>query len=276
MKDALIITALSVVPQRLGARMNGWFARLPVSSAVHHAVIRWYCKRYKVAMDDFVGTVEDYPTLAQFFVRALREGKRPIDPTPGVLVSPADARAAAFGSLNGHQLPDDAGMKLNIKDMLDDDRYEDGEYAVLYLSPRDYHRVHHPIEGHILGYRYLPGRLWPVFPAATKKVENLFAVNERLVARIATQSAGEIAVVLVGAYGVGRMTASFSDIVTNTSDQGAEAREFEAPIPVARGEELGRFNLGSTVVLVAEKGKVAWDLPKGEMVEVGQAIARIL
>jgi len=276
MKDALIITVLSVVPQRLGARMNGWFARLPISSSIHHAVIRWYCKRYSVDMDDFVGTVEDYPTLAEFFVRAMREGKRPIDPAPGVLVSPADARAASFGSLKGHELPDDAGMKLNIKDMLGDDRYEDGEYAVLYLSPRDYHRVHHPAEGRILGYRYLPGRLWPVFPAATRKVENLFAVNERLVVRVATQSAGEIAVVLVGAYGVGRMTASFSDIVTNTSAQGAETRDFEAAIPVARGEELGRFNLGSTVVLVAEKGKLAWDLPKGEMVQVGQAIARIL
>lgn len=274
MKDALIISALSVVPQHWGSFINGWFARLPVARAIHHAVIRWYCRRYKVDMDAFAGRIEDYDTLADFFVRPLAEGQRPVDYDPAALVSPADARAAAFGSLDGHQLPDDAGMKLDIQEMLDDDRYRDGEYAVLYLSPRDYHRVHYPREGRVVGWRYLPGRLWPVFPYATKKVENLFAVNERLVVRLETPGAGEIAVVLVGAYGVGRMTASFSDLVTNT---GGSARDETpaAPIPVARGEELGRFNLGSTVVLVAPKGSLEWDLPLGEVVQVGQPIARL-
>jgi phosphatidylserine decarboxylase len=276
MKDALIVSLLSVIPQHLGSRLQGAFARAPLSGAVHHAIIRAYCRKYDVDMDAFVGSVEDYPTLAQFFVRPLRVGLRPIDPSQDALVSPADARAATFGTLEGHKLPADAGMELDIQAMLGGDpRYENGEYAVLYLSPRDYHRVHHPREGRVLGYRYLPGRLWPVFPAATRKVKDLFAVNERLLVRLDAGPAGEVAVVLVGAYGVGRMTCSFCDLVTNTGG-GAETRDFPAPIPVARGEELGRFNLGSTVVLVTEPGRVEWELTKGEMVQVGQRIARVV
>ncbi len=274
MKDALIISALSVVPQHWGSAVNGWLARLPLGRAAHRVLIRWYCRRYRIDMDAFAGQIEDYDTLADFFVRPLAEGQRPIDPDPRVLVSPVDGRAAASGSLDGHELPAGAGMKLNVREMLGDDRYLDGEYAVIYLSPRDYHRVHAPREGAVMGWRYLPGRLWPVFPYATEAVDNLFAVNERLVIRLETPGLGELALVMVGAYGVGRMSLSFSDLLTNTGGR-ARDEHLPAPIPVARGEELGRFNLGSTVVLVAPKGSLDWTLPTGEPVQLGQPIARI-
>ncbi len=274
MKDALIISALSVVPQNWGSAINGWLARLPLGRAAHRALIRWYCRRYRIDMEAFAGRVEDYDTLADFFVRPLAEGQRPIDPEPRALVSPVDGRAAAFGSLDGHELPAGAGMTLNVRELLGDERYLDGEYAVLYLSPRDYHRVHAPREGGVLGWRYLPGRLWPVFPYATRKVDNLFAVNERLVIRLESPGLGELALVMVGAYGVGRMSLSFSDLLTNTGGR-ARDEHLPAPIPVARGEELGRFNLGSTVVLVAPKGSLDWTLPPGEPVQLGRPIARL-
>jgi len=275
MKDALIVTALSVVPKHLGSRLMGWFARLPFAPAVHRAVIRWFARRYQVDLEECEGGVDDFDTLADFFTRPLKPWLRPVDPAPEAVVSPVDARVYAAGTLDGHQLPADCDLPLDVAEMLGGDtHFEGGSFAVLYLSPRDYHRVHHPREGAVVGYRYLPGSLWPVFPAATKKIPNLFARNERLVVRLRGAGVGELAVVMVGAYGVGRMTTAFCELITNTRSPAVDQR-LEPPVSVARGDELGRFNLGSTVILVAEPGKLDWALTPGEAVRMGQRIATL-
>ncbi len=276
MHDGLAISLLSVVPRRTASRVQGILSRLGVSKALHQAVIRWYVRYYGVDTDVMEGSPQDYPTLAEFFTRALKPDARPIDTAPDAVVSPADARASSFGRVADGKLPLGAGMDLDIQRLVGGDpAWNQGHYAVLYLSPRDYHRVHHSTEGQIVGYRYLPGHLWPVFPAAVRRIRDLFAVNERLVVETRDQQLGRVATVLVGAYGVGRMTTAFCDLVTNAG-QGAHSRSFEPVIPVARGDELGRFNMGSTVVLLFEPGKVTWELERDSMVRVGQPIARRL
>ena len=273
MNDALIITLLSMVPKGLGSRLQGIGARTGLS----RNIIRWYADRYGVDTTEMVGTPEDYDTLQDFFVRALKPDARPIDEAADSLVSPADARVYAFGQLrsDGH-LPPDAGIDFDVTELVGgDERYRGGSFAVLYLSPRDYHRVHHPREGNIVGLRYLPGALWPVFPEATRRIEGLFAVNERLAAFVEAPNLGRLAVVMVGAYGVGRMTVAFDPVVTNTGT-GAAYHGYNPPILASRGEELGRFNLGSTVILVAEPGRVAWELERDQKVKVGQRIGRVL
>ncbi len=276
MNDGLAISLLSVVPRRTASRVQGVLSRLGVSKALHQAVIRWYIRYYSVDTSEMEGSPQDYPTLADFFTRALNPGARPIDPAPDAVVSPADARLSTFGRVADGKLPLSAGMDLDIQRLVGGDpAWNQGEYAVLYLSPRDYHRVHHGTEGQIVGYRYLPGHLWPVFPAAVSRIRDLFAVNERLVVETRDQQLGRVATVLVGAYGVGRMTTAFCDLVTNAG-QGAHSRQFTPPIPVERGDELGRFNMGSTVVLLFEPGKVAWEAEAGEMVRVGQRLGRRL
>ncbi|MCP4808720.1 MAG: phosphatidylserine decarboxylase [Proteobacteria bacterium] len=272
MNDATIVTLLSAVPKNLGSQLQGFVGRLGLS----RHLIRWYAGKYGVNTEEMEGSLDDYPTLQQFFVRALKPGRRPICPDADALVCPADSKVYCFGTVkdDGH-LPDDAGLDFDVVKLVGGDtRYRGGQFAVLYLSPKDYHRVHHPADGSVSELAYLPGALWPVFPAATRQIEGLFAKNERLTVFVETQNAGRIAVVMVGAYGVGRMTTEHSAVVTNTGKPRSDEKLSSAQ-PVQRGDELGRFNLGSTVILVMEPGTVAWELERGTDVKVGERIGRI-
>ncbi|MCB9741492.1 MAG: phosphatidylserine decarboxylase [Alphaproteobacteria bacterium] len=272
MKDALIVTLLSVVPKGLGSRLQGAVGRLGLS----RHLIAWYARTYGVNTEEMVGRIEDYDSLQSFFVRALKPGARPIDEAPEALVSPCDARVYAFGTLTDDgELPEDAGIWFDVSQLIGgDERYRGGGFAVLYLSPRDYHRVHHPREGQVVGLRYLPGQLWPVFDEATRRVPGLFAINERMAVFVDAEGAGRVAVVMVGAYGVGRMSLAWSELESNVG-QPAAYEGYNPPLPAERGAELGRFNLGSTVILVTEPGVVRWELEVGQAVKVGQRIAKL-
>jgi phosphatidylserine decarboxylase len=275
-KDGLILSMLSAVPRSRMSRIMGAGARLYRPQWLQRVVMRWYVGRYGVNLDECVGGLEDYPTLAELFIRRLRPGVRPVAEEADAVVSPADGVIYAAGRVKGGRLPQAPELDYAVRTLLDgDDRYEGGDFAVIYLSPKDYHRVHSPREGRVLGHRYLPGRLWPVFPAATRRIRDLFARNERLVIRLDTDTAGEIAVVMVGAFGVGRMAVEFADLVTNTGAPGADV-QLPEPHLVGRGGELGRFELGSTVVLLTQPGKVEFEVSRGQQVRMGARIGRVL
>jgi len=149
-----------------------------------------------------------------------------------------------------------------------------GVHATLYLSPSMYHRVHVPVDGRISAWRYLPGRLYPVNAMAVRNVEGLFTVNERVVVRIDSDDVGPVAVVLVGATNVGRMTLSFAGLVTNAGGPPTYVR-LDPALPVRRGDELGAFNLGSTVVLLAADASLEpAGVREGDIVRVGQPLWR--
>jgi phosphatidylserine decarboxylase len=154
-------------------------------------------------------------------------------------------------------------------------RLEGGAYATIYLSPKDYHRIHFPLGGAITGWRYLPGQLWPVNPASVRAVPGLFAVNERLVTVLDTPL-GRCAVVAVGATVVGRVHAYYDPTVPHTNTPAApfQRRDYGTPIPVAKGQELGAFEMGSTVIVMFEPGRVRLDprLVPGARVRVGEEI----
>jgi phosphatidylserine decarboxylase len=272
-KDGLIIGALSIVPRRRVSRLMGWSSRRRIPRAVLRAFLRWYVRHYGVNLDEVEGGLADYRTLAAFFTRPLKDGARPQADAAGAVTSPADGRVHAVGRVLGGRLPQSPDLDFAVRDLLaGDGRFDDGEYAVIYLSPKDYHRVHAPLVGDLTGYRYRPGRLWPVFPAATRRIRDLFSRNERLVMQLRSEELGDVAMVMVGAFGVGRMTASFAELVTNTGRPAAD-RDLDQPLPLLHGDELGRFELGSTVVLVFEAGRVAWDVEVGVDVKVGQLLA---
>jgi phosphatidylserine decarboxylase len=271
MRDGLILSFLSVLPRGLVSRAMGAGTRIALPRALHRSFLRWYCGHYGVNL----GECEDpgsFPTIASFFVRALRDGARPVDAAPDALVSPVDAKVYALGDVTNGRLPQSPELDYAVADLLGGDkRYEGGTFAVLYLAPKDYHRVHAPREGRVLGVRYRPGELWPVFPGATRRIRDLFARNERLVVRLDTDR-GEIAVVMVGAFGVGRMSLAFDSMVTNTGRPGTDA-EYTPPKGIGRAEEIGRFEMGSTVVLVLPRA-VTWTVSPGQDVKLGQAIGR--
>ncbi len=289
MKDALIVSVLSVVPKNRAARGMGWFARLKLPDVLHRALVGWFVRKYKLDLSECVGTLDDYPTLADLFVRALRPGLRPVDERPSVLVSPVDATVHTFGKIVDGCFEQAPGVPARVADLLgvgdprtpsataaEAARYDGGDYAVLYLSPRDYHRVHTPHQGRLAGYRYLAGTLWPVFPVATRRVPDLFARNERLVFHLDTgDAAGTVCEIMVGAFGVGHMSTVLDDQATNTGGSSADVA-LPSPRDLGRAEELGRFELGSTVILLTEPGRVRWTLQPGQPVRLGRPIAQLL
>jgi phosphatidylserine decarboxylase len=240
-------------------------------------LIAGYIRVYRVDMSEVAEPVESFPTFNHFFTRRLREGARPI--APAEVVSPADSKLSAVGSLplREGRLDNIKGRSYEIDALLGSPaeaaRFATGVHATLYLSPSMYHRVHSPVDGRIVGWRYIPGRLYPVNSLAVRHVPGLFAVNERVVVFIETRDHGRAAVVLVGAANVGRISLSFARLVTNTG--GAPADETLAtPIPVARGDELGAFNLGSTVVLLIADPRLrpATGISPGDFIRMGESL----
>ena len=252
-------------------------ARLPAS--VLRQVIRAYVRAYGVDLSEVLEPVESFQTFNAFFTRRLRDGARPVSAEKGTMVSPADSRVSSIGSIPREgRLDQVKGRTYAIEKLLgspeDAAAFAEGVHATLYLSPAMYHRVHSPVEGHIVSWRYLPGRLFPVNTLAVRHVESLFAVNERVSVIIETADHGRVAVVLVGAANVGRISLSFCSLVTNTG--GAAACETpKTPIPIARWAELGAFNLGSTVVLLAADPRLApAGVAAGDLLRMGQPLFR--
>lgn len=266
MKDALIVSMLSILPRNTGARTMGWLARNRLS----RVATRLFVRAYGVDLEEAEGGLADYPTLEALFTRRLKPGLRPMAPEPDALVSPVDGTAAFVGTTDGGRIEVAPGRSLDISALIGEPLPDERDVAVLYLSPRDYHRVHVPREGRAVRWRYVPGTLWPVFPAAVRRVDGLFARNERLVVEVDTDR-GPLHVVLVGAFGVGRITTPLCDLVTNCGGQACEAAL--DGVALSRGDELGVFHLGSTVVLVAPVGRWRFTVQPGASVRVGQRLA---
>lgn len=274
MKDALIVTALSVVPKNRVTRLMGRFGRARLPAALRRAFLRWYVGHYKVDLAEAEGRLDDFPDFVTFFTRPLKPGLRPVCPDADALVAPCDGVIASLGQVEDGWIPQAGGHRYRASDLLGGDtRYDDGSYAVIYLSPRDYHRVHTPREGAVVRFTYRPGALWPVFPAAVARVPDVFAGNERLTTWLSTD-VGEIGLVMVGAFGVGRIRVVYDECVSN---EGRPATDVTLPEPLALGRaaELGRFELGSTVILLLPRGTTAWTRAAGETVRLGERIARL-
>ena len=266
MKDALIVSALSLVPRNAAAFRMGWFARSGLSSWVTRAFVA----AYGLDLDEAEGGLADYPTLEALFTRTLKPGARPIDPAPDALVSPVDGKVAAIGPTVDGCIDVAPGRQLDVAALLglDGDAWD---VAVLYLSPKDYHRVHVPREGTAVDWAYLPGTLWPVFPAAVRNVDHLFSRNERMRIGVDT-SFGRLQIVLVGAFGVGRIEVAVTDLLSN---DGAAANQGRTSQTLDRGAWLGTFHLGSTVVLAAPLGTLQWEASIGDSVKMGQRLGRV-
>jgi len=235
---------------------------------------RWFVAAYGVDLSEASRTLSDYRSLEELFTRELKPGSRPIDASPAHLVSPVDGRIAYVGSTEGGQVILDGGQILDTKTLLGAEATIERDVAILYLSPTDYHRVHVPREGLATSWRYIPGDLWMVFPAAVRRIKGLFQGNERAIVHFDTEN-GPLDVVLVGAFGVGRISLAVCDLLTNTGGTPC-AGKLEPPVQLERGAPLGVFHLGSTVILTSPKGSWSWTKDQGEAVRMGEAIGRSL
>lgn len=267
MRDALIVSVLSVVPRSWLARAMGRVARWGPSRWFTAAFVR----AYGVDLSEAEVPEGGFRSLDTFFTRRLVPGARPVDARDGVVVSPVDGTCAFVGTVDDDRVPVAPGRSVSLSALVGERRERAFDVVVLYLSPRDYHRVHAPLEGRLTAFRYLPGTLWPVFPAAVRRIDGLFARNERIALRLQTAH-GVVDVVMVGAFGVGRMSVLGVPCEANT---GAPAADGPMDREVVRGGEVGCFHLGSTVVLAMPTGTWTWGVAAGQPVRMGTALGHL-
>jgi phosphatidylserine decarboxylase len=283
------LQVLARLPQGALSRGFGRIADVPLPRPLRRPVLGGFARMVGADVSEAAEPLEAYPTLNRFFTRTLRPGVRSWPDDPRAVASPVDGMAGQVGTVAAGHLVQAKGRLYEVRRLLEDAdgwrRFEGGVFVTLYLSPRDYHRIHAPVGGGVVEARHVPGTLLPVNQPAVSHVPDLFARNERLMCYV-DGPLGRVAVVAVGAYNVGRISAAFdaawnapagaSAWVTNRRGLEIERRTYDPPIRIDRGDELMTFHLGSTVVLVFEPGRVelAPELVSGAPVRLGMEIAR--
>jgi phosphatidylserine decarboxylase len=278
MGGTFLIALLRILPTHLMSHVAGFFMSLTVPRLLRPAVYRGYCALFGARAEDAELPLSEYRSVNAFFTRALKPGLRVV--TGGVVVSPVDAAVGAAGKVEADTLWQAKGRTYSLAALLGDKdlaaRMEGGTYQTLYLAPKDYHRIHFPLDGSLSRATYIPGKLWPVNQAAVLNVDSLFAVNERVVVQVDTPH-GVMAVIPVGATMVGMTRLAFDPrLHTNARQRTVQQSVYSPPRPVRAGEPLGHFEFGSTVILVASPGCAVLDtLPVGSVVRMGQKIGDI-
>ncbi|MCM5704813.1 archaetidylserine decarboxylase [Larsenimonas salina] len=275
-RDQLFAWLQYPLPHHLISRLAGHLADCP-TPWLKNAMITQFIKTFDVDMNDAVHkTPDDYRTFNEFFTRPLVEGARPVG--AGV-VSPADGLLSQCGAIEDGHLIQAKGHTYSVRSLLGGNKneaaaYQDGQFATIYLSPRDYHRVHMPVSGRLVSTRYVPGRIFSVNQATAREVPGLFARNERLVCHFETEF-GPMAVVLIGAMIVAGIETVWSGQVTPGAKTPQDCR-FDQEITLETGEELGRFKLGSSVVMCLPEGvRFHPDVDSGDTVRMGQSLATV-
>lgn len=246
------------------------------------AVIAWFVKRYQVNMTEAdQPEIAYYPTFNDFFTRPLKQGARPL--AQADFICPVDGAISHFGNIESNQIFQAKGHRYSTNTLLarNDNvaaQYENGHFATLYLSPRDYHRIHMPCDGKLLRMTYVPGDLFSVNPSTAQGVPNLFARNERVVCEFEA-TFGKFVLVLVGATIVGSMATVWHGIINPPRSKKIRTWDYsEQNITLKQGEEMGRFLLGSTVVMLFPKNTIRFnDLWKAEKpIKLGEMMGNAL
>lgn len=282
-------------------RVTDWLKSWPLALLPHHLLsrivraatrwrVRWwknlltslFIRHFRVDMSEAVQPDPvAYPDFNSFFTRALRDGIRPQPDEPLAIACPVDGAISEMGRIRGGQLLQAKGRHYSLLDLLGGNRqqaddFQDGLFCTIYLSPRDYHRIHMPVEGNLRETTYIPGRLFSVAPHTTRAISGLFTRNERLVSMFDSGQA-RVGVILVGAIFVACMETVWGG-VTEPAGRDIELRQFGSgtgdSVYLKRGDEMGRFNMGSTVILLFPPGRAEWlqELQAGQPVRLGQTL----
>ncbi len=242
--------------------------------------IRAFCRLYRINMDEALKPdISDYASFNEFFTRELRPGVRSLDGPSARILCPVDGTVSQAGQIDGQRVLQAKGRSYTLAALLGDPQlamvFDGGSFATLYLAPGDYHRVHMPIDGTLLSMRYLPGTLFSVNPATVSGVDRLYARNERIVCEFAT-AVGRMVQILVGALNVGSMATVWAGDIKPRHGRDIDYRRYDDErVRLARGAEMGRFNMGSTVIVLFGRGAVSLDpaMVPGQTVELGQTMA---
>jgi phosphatidylserine decarboxylase len=268
---------LSLLPRRLVSRFTGRLAALPIPRGLRRALYGLYARRYGANLQEMEGALDSFPSFGAFFGRPLKAGARPLPAEPDALVSPADGRIVSCGTIAEDRLPQLKGVDYTLAELFAGDAawrtYQGGEQLTVYLAPGDYHRVHAPWSGQPRWSLHVPGDLFPVNGAAVRRIPRLFVRNERVLVGLVDRSGAPFVVAFVGALNVGSILLAF-DPNLRTNRGGALVRRSYEGVAVSRGDELGRFALGSTVVVLCPPGCRIPSREAGTAVRVGETVGR--
>ena len=257
--ERLTVDSFRRAPTGLYSAIVGACARAPVPRPLRGPLYGAFARMVDARVEEAAAPLADYPSFGDFFARRLRDGARPLHPSP--VICPCDGVVAASGRIVDGTLVQAKGRTYSVAELLTLPSLAaglaGGSFMTVYLSPRDYHRVHAPVDGALTGYHYVPGARWPVSGRFTRHVDRLLAVNERVVIELST-AWGPAAVVMVAAAGVGNVWLTHLGDDTRAWHEAGEPRHVTRPPRALRaGDELGSFLLGSTVVLLLPRGAPA-------------------
>jgi phosphatidylserine decarboxylase len=283
--DRIRVLHQYLLPQKSISRLVCRLTRKEGPVRVKNAAIRAFVRLFGIDLSEALQpNPHDYPSFNAFFTRALKPGTRPLPENPKLVACPVDGRISQLGAIDGTRVVQAKGHSYLVEALLGGDTgraacFNGGHFATLYLSPRDYHRIHMPAAGLLTEMVHVPGRLFSVSPLTTRVIPGLFARNERVACLFQTDL-GPMAMVLVGAINVGsietvwagRITPPYGRRVMVTRYPGAGEPQ---AVQLARGAEMGRFNMGSTVIVLFGPKAVDWhaSLSAGSTVRLGQALA---
>lgn len=263
----------------LGRLLSGLAYKITRSAhpRLKNALIRMFIRIYNIDTSLAARAApQQFRSFNDFFTRELKPDARPIHRTVAGLVSPADATVSALGEIDGDRLFQAKGKNYSLEQLLCDngelsDLYRGGSFITLYLSPGDYHRVHIPADGELRAMTYVPGSLFSVNPATVARVDRLFARNERVLISF-DSPLGVFSLILVGAVLVGSMATVWHGEITPAAERKPRSWRYEPGITFKQGDEIGRFNMGSTALVLTQAGKINWSVNAGP-VRMGQQIA---
>ncbi|GKT12074.1 MAG: phosphatidylserine decarboxylase [Thiomicrorhabdus sp.] len=259
--DFIKVTPQYFIPKHLLSSMMHWFMQVE-TPWIKNNVIRGLSKLYGINIREAADEdINNYPHFNAFFTRELKPEARPIDDRENCWVSPVDGIISQSSHINGNQIIQAKCHPYTVEALVGGDisyakTFENGEAAVIYLSPKDYHRIHIPVDANLLSMTYVPGDLFAVNPATVRNVEGLFARNERLVIRFESEQGG-FCLIMVGAIFVGSMQTVWEGKITPEYEPTIKHWDYsDANLQFNKGDEIGRFNMGSTVVLLTPEGQL--------------------
>lgn len=247
---------------------------------IKNFIIKQFCKYYQVDLNEALETnYLNYPTFNDFFTRALKSEARPISDDPQTIISPVDGAIGQFGKISNSLLISAKGQGFTLEKLLADvkeaEQLQEGNFAALYLAPFNYHRVHMPITGKLLKMRYIPGKFFSVAPLVVQQIPDLFAKNERVVISFDT-ALGKIIMILVGAMIVGSIETVWLGVVANKKRTIQEWDYSKQDLVLQRGCEVGRFKLGSTVIMLFPENSMNWcqSLELNQPIKMGETLGK--
>lgn len=281
----LFLLLQRMMPKRLITAIVHRLARIRVR-LIKDFLIRSFVKFYEVNLDEVRKSAPDgFTSFNDFFTRELEHGSRPIDSSDLSIVSPADGIISAAGSIKKNAVLQAKGIDYSLEELLATDldeaqRYYDGSFATIYLAPFNYHRVHAPLAGELVAARFVPGSLFSVNPTTVSFLRGLFTRNERLICHFRT-AAGPMVLIFVGALNVGSITTPWTGEIRPRKGNMVENIDLQSSSQaktVNKGDLLGWFNMGSTIILLLPPGVCDWrsGLESGEALRMGEALGRIV